>query len=102
MFGLLVGVLSLAVAQAVIAPGAHATDLTCGRAIIDHAAPGGASLTHSCVGSGTIQYEVNCPTASNYMFTHEYREPGGSIRRPVTCDTFGGTGNYVTWKIVSA
>ncbi|MBP2364503.1 hypothetical protein JOF36_000199 [Pseudonocardia parietis] len=55
---------------------------------------------HSCVGSGTVQYEVTCPTTSNFMFTHVYREPGASIQRPVRCDTFGGAWGNVTWKIV--
>lgn len=100
MSALLVAILSLAGVQTAAAPGAHAAGLTCGRAFVDYNAPGGASVVHSCVGSGTVQYEVTCPTTSNFMFTHVYREPGASIQRPVRCDTFGGAWGNVTWKIV--
>lgn len=101
MSRILVLVLALVAVQVVADPPvAQAAGLTCGRAFIDYDAPRGTSVIHSCEGSGTVQYEVNCRTSSNFRFSHTYHEPGASIRRLVSCDSFGGTWNEVSWKIV--
>lgn len=82
---------------AVAAP-AQAAPLNCNGAYVD--TRGDLTVVvHSCSGTGTIQYTVDCFIGQDAIFSKKWSPPGGSYTFPFRC-AFGSEGVGVTYRVI--
>ncbi len=93
----LAGVMAATLSPGLVASADAAAKLQCGQVYLDrHGLTGrSATMTHSCVGSGTVQYSVKC-VGRDSQFSYYYAAPGKSILREISC---GGFIERVEWVI---
>lgn len=90
-------VLALGAGTLVTAAPAQAAPLDCGRAFTDTVGDN-TYVVHSCSGTGTIEYTVDCLVGSNAVFSRQWKPPGGSYRWPYTCAL--DSGFAVTYRVI--
>ncbi len=82
----------------IMSSGASAAGLTCGQAGLANKSGQTAYVIHSCTGTGTIKYKVDCLAGPDVHFSWVYKGYGASIYKKIKCPGIGRP-SYVYWDI---